>query len=110
MGKLTLRCGDKVTIAKHLEDGKTEIYKFIISNSKKSSIGIPIIIETSILHKYLESIGLKPTKLQKQKALKKFPKSQKFYLSKIELLEIERKKKWYISILNKLAFWKEKKK
>jgi len=112
MSKLTLKNGDKVTLAKHSEDGKTSIDTYTIVSIKKSIIFLDkkVLVKDSTLFHYLETIGINPTVKQKQKALRKFPRKQKNYFSRIELLEIERKSTWYTSILRKLGFWKKTKK
>jgi len=107
MGKLTLRCGDEVTLVKHHDDGSNEVLTLTIVNMKSSFKGYNILIQNSTLHKYLEKVGIKPTKKQKIAALKIFPKNQRKYFSKIELLEIKKRDKWYITILRKLVFWKK---
>ena len=63
----------------------------------------------SIMADFVEFLGTNSTNKERQEYLKTIPSNQKGSLRHLHVVRIERKPKWYISILNKLAFWKKRK-
>jgi len=111
MKKLKLEKGDHVTLVKHTHN-KSIVTIFTVTPLKNTNRNNDnFIIIGSKLHTYLEHLGISPSKSHKQTTLRIFPRhSQRKYYSTIDLLEIQKAQIWYISILNKLLFWKKKKK
>jgi len=107
MKRLTLQRGDKVTLVHHHKgDSKLIVYKVAKPGDNFENNAI---IYNSTLHKYLERIGINPTYKQRLSALSFFPKNQRRHFRHIELLEVEKKEKWYTSILHRLQSWLRKK-
>jgi len=99
--KLALQCGDKVTLK---IDNKIKLY--LITNKQTEKEGE--IILNSPYHIFIENLGLliKPNIKKHSIFISKFSKQKTFF--NIEVLEIERKNVWYITLANKLIFWKKK--
>lgn len=106
MKRLILRSGDRVTISKHSRNGNSKLYTYeVIKPGKITPLDLRndrYLNFNSTLHRYMENVGINPTHKQRETALARFPRNQRKYFRNIEVLEIERKKKWYTSILNKL--------
>ena len=105
MKKLKLRVGDKVTIVTHYADTNKVS---VLTVTKPHHIEKQSLLIESPLFDFVEYVGISPTKREVTEALAKIPSRFQTKLKRIEVLEIERKKPWYITILRKLLFWRKK--
>jgi len=103
---MKLKPGDEVIIKKVI--GKNIIvdrYKALDVNKKQYKT----FYVGSIMADFIECCGDKSTKTIRQDCLKRIPANQKNHFKHLHIVRIERKYKWFYSILNKLAFWKKRK-
>lgn len=102
--KLALRSGDIVITR---EKGKI-INRTVTTARRAGDISGEVVIINSPLHVLIENLGLLTVNPNKKIHSVKIPGLSESYFKHIVILEIERKKKWYTSIVNKLVYLMKK--
>lgn len=103
MKNLALKCGDSVGIIQYRNDGSTRRLTMytLVKPGVKIKGGL---ILNSPLHLFIENLGFDHKADKKIHTLQ--IRSSKFFRN-IRVVEIERKPKWYTTILRNLIFWRK---
>lgn len=100
--KLNLRIGDIITLVEDKNNTKNLIVYTVKSRHTTSRVNI--IFKNTLMAKFIEYLGTNYSRTEKTQILRKIPKEFRPLFKNLEVIEIKRKEKWYITILNKLRY------